>query len=139
MQRRILSGTFVLSSNAIEDYYHRAVVVREMIKSEFASVFEKVDFLLTPTTPSSPFTIKQSKSVSNPVELYLNDVMTIPASLAGLPSISIPTSMNSDSTAPIALQIIGPYKKEEVVLKAGAALERQAHFERHIPNHVYEP
>ncbi|OQR99638.1 glutamyl-tRNA(Gln) amidotransferase subunit [Thraustotheca clavata] len=135
VQRRILSGTFVLSAGAFNDYYERAVIVRERIRKDFANSFESgIDVLLTPTTPTGPFSLHGN---ADPIDMFMNDIMTIPASLAGLPSISVPTALSADGF-PLGLQLIGAPKEEDIILQAAIAMENQINFNQFIPTRVYE-
>ncbi|ETV86209.1 aspartyl/glutamyl-tRNA(Asn/Gln) amidotransferase, A subunit, variant 2 [Aphanomyces astaci] len=132
VQRRILSGTFVLSAGALADYYERAVLVRQTIRDDFASTFESgIDVLLTPTTPSGPFAVHGK---ANPVDMFMNDIMTIPASLAGLPSVSVPAAVLDQM--PLGLQLIGAPHQEHTLLHVAHLLEQRADFSRHIPLRV---
>jgi len=125
VKRRILIGNYVLSAGYYDAYYKKAQSVRALIARDFALAFEKVDVILTPTAPSAAFGFDY-KPV-DPVEMYLNDVFTVPASLAGLPSISVPAGVNKDGL-PLGLQLIGKPFDEETVLAAAGALEAAAGF-----------
>ena len=120
VKRRILIGTYVLSAGYYDAYYLKAQRVRALIKQDFDEAFENVDVLLTPTAPSEAFAIGENDN--DPIKMYLNDVFTVPASLAGLPAISIPGGL-SNSGLPLGLQIIGKMFDEESVIKAGGVLE----------------
>ncbi|KAF0693593.1 Aste57867_15458 [Aphanomyces stellatus] len=134
VQRRILSGTFVLSAGAFSDYYERAVLVRQTIRDDFAATFNSgIDVLLTPTTPSGPFGLHSS---ADPIDMFMNDIMTIPASLAGLPSMSVPAATTADGF-PLGLQLIAAPKQEEMLLHVAHAIEGHAQFHQHIPARVY--
>lgn len=112
VKRRIIIGTYTLSAGYIDAYYKKALKVRTLILRDFQQAFEEVDVLFTPTTPNIAFPIG-SKS-SDPIEMYLEDAMTIPASVAGIPAISIPCgTMNK---MPVGLQILGPHKAESRIL-----------------------
>jgi aspartyl-tRNA(Asn)/glutamyl-tRNA(Gln) amidotransferase subunit A len=130
VRRRVLIGTYVLSAGYYDAYYLKAQKVRALVARDFASVFEKVDCLLTPTAPSAAFAI--GEHADDPISMYLNDVFTIPASLAGLPAISVPAGLSADGL-PLGLQVIGRAFDEETVLRAGAALERASQF-THCPS-----
>ncbi|CAH0473337.1 unnamed protein product [Peronospora belbahrii] len=138
-QRRILSGTFVLSAGAMSDYYERGVILRQRIRQDFERVFleQGVDALLTPTTPSGPFPIHIKQVKEDPVSMYLNDVMTVPANMAGLPSISLPAALTNDGDYPLGLQLMGAYKMEDCLLQVATAIEQQAHFRQLVPARVY--
>ncbi|KDO33758.1 hypothetical protein SPRG_01639 [Saprolegnia parasitica CBS 223.65] len=136
VQRRILSGTFVLSAGAFNDYYERAVIVRQRIRDDFAATFTSgVDVLLTPTTPTGPFSLH---GAADPIEMFMNDIMTIPASLAGLPALSLPAAITDDAGLPLGLQLIGAPKTEDRLLSAAVALEDRLGFRQLIPSRVYE-
>ncbi|OQR84922.1 glutamyl-tRNA(Gln) amidotransferase subunit [Achlya hypogyna] len=135
VQRRILSGTFVLSAGAFNDYYERAVIVRQRIRADFAAAFATgVDVLLTPTTPTGPFSLH---TAADPIEMFMNDIMTIPASLAGLPAVSVPAAVTADGL-PLGLQLIGAPRTEDTVLLAAGALESRLRFDELVPDRVYE-
>jgi aspartyl-tRNA(Asn)/glutamyl-tRNA(Gln) amidotransferase subunit A len=125
VKRRVLIGTYVLSHGYYDAYYLRAQRVRTLIARDFARAYEQVDVLLAPTAPSAAFAI--GEKMDDPVAMYLNDVFTVPASLAGLPAISVPAGLSADGL-PLGLQIIGRAFDEETVITAGAALERAAAF-----------
>ncbi|MGB0920887.1 MAG: Asp-tRNA(Asn)/Glu-tRNA(Gln) amidotransferase subunit GatA [Alphaproteobacteria bacterium] len=125
VKRRILIGTYVLSAGYYDAYYTKAQQIRTLITQDFTQAFEKVDAILTPTTPSSAFAIG-SKS-DDPVEMYLNDVFTVPANLAGLPGLSLPAALDKKGL-PLGLQVIGKSFDEETVVSLGAALESAAGF-----------
>ena len=125
VRRRILIGTYVLSAGYYEAYYLKAQKVRRRIADDFSSAFKKVDIVLTPTSPSSAFPI--NKSIVDPIKMYLNDVFTVPSSMAGLPAISIPAGLN-DQGLPLGLQLIGRAFDEETVFRVAQALEKQVSF-----------
>lgn len=120
VKRRIMIGTYVLSAGYYDAYYKKAQKVRWLIAEDFRKAFEKVDVILTPTAPSAAFGFDYKPT--NPVEMYLNDVFTVPTSLAGLPAISIPAGLNKDGL-PLGLQIIGKAFDETQVLNAAYGLE----------------
>ena len=125
VKRRILIGTYVLSSGYYDAYYLRAQKVRTLILRDFTRVFHDVDALVTPTTPSAAFA--QGEKMDDPVKMYLNDVFTVPASMAGVPAMSVPAGLD-EGGLPLGLQVIGRPFDEETVLAVGAALERAAGF-----------
>ncbi len=125
VKRRVLIGTYVLSAGYYDAYYLKAQRVRTLISRDFEQAFEKVDVILTPTAPSPAFAI--GEKMDDPISMYLNDVFTVPASLAGLPGISVLAGLSQDGL-PLGLQLIGHAFDEETVLRAAAALERQAGF-----------
>ena len=121
VKRRILLGTFVLSSGYYDAYYKKAQKVRTLIAQDFKNVFEKVDLILTPTTPTTAFKI--GEKTKNPLEMYLSDICTISVNLSGLPAISIPSGFD-DKKLPIGLQLIGPAFSENCILNAAYAFEQ---------------
>ncbi|MFT8565260.1 MAG: Asp-tRNA(Asn)/Glu-tRNA(Gln) amidotransferase subunit GatA [Acetobacter orientalis] len=129
VRSRILMGTYVLSAGYYDAYYLKAQKVRTLIKRDFVEAFEKVDVLLTPTAPSAAFA--QGENMADPVQMYLNDIFTVPASMAGVPALSVPVGLDSKGL-PLGLQIIGRHFDEETVLSVGGALEAAAGF-AHTP------
>lgn len=125
VKRRIMIGTYVLSAGYYDAYYLKAQQVRTLIAQDFAKAFETCDVILTPTAPSAAFAL--GAKTDDPIEMYLNDVFTVPASLAGLPGISVPAGLN-DRGLPLGLQLIGKAFDEQSILNAGAALEAAAEF-----------
>ena len=125
VQRRILIGTYVLSAGYYDAYYLKAQRVRARIAEDFAKAYEKVDVILTPTAPSAAFAA--GEKMDDPIAMYLNDVFTVPASLAGLPGISVPAGLSADGL-PLGLQLIGKPFDEETVLRAGRFIEEAADF-----------
>jgi aspartyl-tRNA(Asn)/glutamyl-tRNA(Gln) amidotransferase subunit A len=132
VKRRIMIGTYVLSAGYYDAYYIKAQKVRRLILNDFLSAYEQCDALLTPTAPSAAFAIGENED--DPIKMYLNDVFTVPSSLAGLPGMSVPAGLNDDGL-PLGLQIIGKPWDEQTVLNIGAALERAANFTT-LPNMV---
>jgi aspartyl-tRNA(Asn)/glutamyl-tRNA(Gln) amidotransferase subunit A len=125
VRRRILIGTYVLSAGYYDAYYLKAQRVRTLITGDFTRAFEEVDLILTPTAPSDAFAI--GDKADDPVTMYLNDVFTVPTSLAGLPALSLPAGL-SDRGLPLGLQLIGRPFDEETVLRAADVLEKAAAF-----------
>jgi aspartyl-tRNA(Asn)/glutamyl-tRNA(Gln) amidotransferase subunit A len=128
VRRRIMIGTYVLSAGYYDAYYLRAQKVRTLIKRDFEEVFAAgVDAILTPATPSPAFGIGE-KGGSDPVEMYLNDVFTVPVNLAGLPGISVPGGLSADGL-PLGLQLIGRPFREETLFSLAHVIEQAAgHF-----------
>ena len=124
--RRVLVGTYALSAGYYDAYYLKAQRVRAAIARDFAGAFERVDAILAPTAPSDAFAIGENDD--DPIRMYLNDVFTVPSSLAGLPAISVPAGLSARGL-PLGLQVIGRMFDEETVLRAGAALEAAAGFD----------
>ena len=125
VKRRILIGTYVLSAGFYDAYYTQAQKVRTLIARDFARAFEQCDVILAPTTPTAAFGL--GEMVSDPLAMYLNDVFAVPASLAGLPAMSVPAGLNRDGL-PLGLQIVGKAFDEQGVLNAGLAIEQRAGF-----------
>jgi aspartyl-tRNA(Asn)/glutamyl-tRNA(Gln) amidotransferase subunit A len=120
VRRRILIGTYVLSAGYYDAYYLKAQKVRALIAADFARAFEKVDLLLTPTAPSAAFAAGEKSA--DPIAMYLNDVFTVPASLAGLPALSLPGGLSAEGL-PLGLQLIGRAFEEETLLRAARCIE----------------
>ena len=125
VRRRILIGTYVLSAGYYDAYYLKAQKVRRRIVDDFTDAFERCDAILTPTAPSAAFRI--GDKADDPVAMYLNDVFTVPSSLAGLPGISVPAGLSAEGL-PLGLQVIGRAWDEQTVLDVGLALEEAAAF-----------
>jgi aspartyl-tRNA(Asn)/glutamyl-tRNA(Gln) amidotransferase subunit A len=123
VKRRILIGTYVLSAGYYDAYYLRAQKVRALILRDFTDVFARVDALVTPTAPSAAFA--QGANMGDPITMYLNDVFTVPASMAGVPAMSVPAGLDGEGL-PLGLQVIGRPFDEETVFAVGAAIERAA-------------
>ena len=122
--RRILIGTYVLSAGYYDAYYRQAQKVRRLIKDDFQRVFQEVDFILTPTTPNEAFKIGEKL---DPIAMYMNDVFTVPTSLAGLPGISLPSGLSSNGL-PLGVQIIGNYFEEKKLLQLSNLIEKELSF-----------
>jgi aspartyl-tRNA(Asn)/glutamyl-tRNA(Gln) amidotransferase subunit A len=129
VKRRILIGTYALSSGYYEAYYGRAQQVRTKIAEDFRAVFDKFDFLATPTAPTVAFPL--GDKVNDPLAMYLNDYCTVPMSLAGTPAISIPNGLSDG--LPVGFQLAGPAFSENRILDAAYALERAIGFDNSIP------
>ena len=125
VKRRIILGTYVLSSGYYDAYYKKAQQVRTLVMNKFAEAFGKYDLILIPTSPITAF--KVGEKSSNPLEMYLADICTVPVNLAGLPGISIPCGVDSKGL-PIGMQLIGNKFDEETIIKAAHAYEKQANF-----------
>ncbi len=125
VKRRIMIGTYVLSSGYYDAYYLKAQKVRRLIKNDFNNVFQKVDAILTPSTPSSAFKIGDKSN--DPVSMYLNDIFTVPVNLAGLPGISIPAGLDKKGY-PLGLQIIGKSFDEQNMLNIAYSMEDKINF-----------
>lgn len=125
VKRRIMIGTYVLSAGYFDAYYKKAQRVRYLIAEDFRKAFEKVDAILTPTTPSEAFQIGVKQE--DPITMYLNDLFTVAASLAGLPAMALPTGLSKNGL-PLGLQLITGALQEEKLFQIGAALELAANF-----------
>lgn len=125
VKRRVMLGNYVLSSGYYEAYYLKASKVRNLIKKDFDTVFEKVDCVVCPTSPVPAFKI--AERIDNPLEMYLSDIYTIPANLSGIPSISIPCGFSREGL-PIGLQILTNYFEEAKMLQIAYAFERDTDF-----------
>jgi aspartyl-tRNA(Asn)/glutamyl-tRNA(Gln) amidotransferase subunit A len=125
VKRRIMIGTYVLSAGFYDAYFTQASKVRTLIAQDFDRAWEKCDLLLTPTAPSAAFALGEKSA--DPLAMYLNDVFTVPSSLAGLPAMSVPAGLDGQGL-PLGLQIIGKALDEQGVLNAGLALEERAGF-----------
>ena len=121
VKRRIILGTYVLSAGYYDAYYLKGQKVRTLIKKDFENAFEKVDLILTPTTPELPFKLGEKKD--DPLKMYLSDIFTVNVNLSGLPGMSIPAGFSSNGL-PIGLQIIGPYFKEEKIIQFSYTIEK---------------
>ena len=129
VKRRIMIGTYVLSSGYYDAYYLKAQKVRRLIKNDFDEAYKKVDAILTPSTPSSAFKI--GEKLNDPVSMYLNDIFTVPINLAGLPAISIPAGHDKNGF-PLGLQVIGKAFDEQSILNIAFALEKNISFKNNI-------
>jgi aspartyl-tRNA(Asn)/glutamyl-tRNA(Gln) amidotransferase subunit A len=125
VKRRIMIGTYVLSAGFYDAYYTQAQKVRTLIARDFEAAWEACDLLLTPTAPSAAFALGEKQA--DPLAMYLNDVFTVPASLAGLPAMSVPAGLDAQGL-PLGLQLIGKALDEQGVLDAGLAIEERAGF-----------
>ncbi|WP_292960844.1 amidase family protein, partial [Novosphingobium sp. UBA1939] len=125
VKRRILIGTYVLSAGFYDAYYTQAQKVRTLISRDFKNAFTEVDVILAPTAPTAAFALGEKSD--DPLAMYLNDVFSVPASLAGLPAMSVPAGLDCNGL-PLGLQIIGKAFDEQGVLNAGLAIEQRAGF-----------
>ena len=131
VKRRIMIGTYVLSSGYYDAYYLKAQKVRQLIKKDFDDAYKKVDAILTPSTPSSAFKI--AEKTNDPVSMYLNDIFTVPVNLAGLPGISLPAGLDKNGY-PLGLQIIGKPFDEQSILNIAYSMEEKINFKNKITN-----
>ncbi|MBT7568381.1 MAG: Asp-tRNA(Asn)/Glu-tRNA(Gln) amidotransferase subunit GatA, partial [Rhodospirillaceae bacterium] len=126
VRRRVMIGTYVLSAGYYDAYYVKAQKVRTLILEEFQTAFQNVDVLLTPTAPSPAFAI--GEKMDDPIQMYINDIFTVPASLAGLPAISVPAGLSGDGL-PLGLHLIAKPWDEATLFRAADVLERCASFD----------
>ena len=136
VKRRILIGTYALSAGYVDAYYKKAQSVRTLIRRDFDNAFNKADILLTPTSPTTAFHVGEHNN--DPLSMYLSDLLTIPANLAGLPAISLPCGFDS-SGLPIGLQLIGNVLDECRVLQVAFQYEQKAQITRTRPNSEFIP
>jgi aspartyl-tRNA(Asn)/glutamyl-tRNA(Gln) amidotransferase subunit A len=129
VKRRIMLGTFALSSGYYDAYYKKAQKARTMIKKDFEDVFEKYDVIVGPTTPTPAFKI--GEKIDDPLTMYINDILTIPVNLAGVPGISVPCGF--DGELPLGLQIIGKHFDEATVYRAAHAFEQATDYHKQKP------
>ncbi|WP_042357539.1 Asp-tRNA(Asn)/Glu-tRNA(Gln) amidotransferase subunit GatA [Bacillus rubiinfantis] len=129
VKRRIMLGTFALSSGYYDAYYKKALKVRTLIKQDFDNVFEKYDVIIGPTTPTPAF--KQRENIDDPMTMYLNDILTIPINLAGVPGISVPCGF--DGGLPLGLQIIGKHFDEAMIYRVAHAFEQATDYHKKKP------
>jgi len=129
VKRRILMGTYVLSSGYYDAYYLKAQKVRQLIKSDFDKAFNDIDAILTPSTPNAAFKIGDKSD--DPISMYLNDIFTVPVNLSGLPAISVPAGYDKNNL-PLGLQLIGKPFDEQTVLNLSLAIEKRANFKKNF-------
>jgi aspartyl-tRNA(Asn)/glutamyl-tRNA(Gln) amidotransferase subunit A len=122
VKRRIILGTYALSSGYYDAYYGRAQKVRTLIQRDFAAAFDQVDVLVSPTAPTTAFPL--GDKLDDPLSMYLNDVATIPANLAGIPAMSLPSGVAAEDGLPVGLQILAPAHGDDRLYRVGAAAER---------------
>jgi aspartyl-tRNA(Asn)/glutamyl-tRNA(Gln) amidotransferase subunit A len=130
VKRRIMLGTYVLSAGYYDAYYRKAQQVRTLIKNDFLAAFERCDAIITPTSPTPAFAI--GEKVDDPLAMYLNDIYTVTANLAGIPGISVPCGLSS-ARLPIGFQMLGPYWSEPTLLKLAHAYEQARPFTERPP------
>jgi len=131
VKRRIMLGTYVLSAGYYDAYYRKASQVRTLIRQDFLDAFQTCDALLTPVVPTPAFRV--GEKTGDPLQMYLSDVFTLPASLAGIPGISVPCGFTSEGL-PVGLQILGPHFREDLVLRIARHFEEAAGFSRRKPD-----
>lgn len=131
-KRRIILGTYCLSSGYYDAYYLKAMKVRTLIKNDFDTAFQKVDVIMMPTAPSAAF--KVGEKIQDPLEMYLSDIYTISANLAGVPAISLPGALSSDHKLPLGLQFAGKPFGEETLYKIAYAFEQETGLHKTLGN-----
>lgn len=131
VKRRIILGTYVLSSGYYDAYYLRAQKVRTLIRQDFLKAFEKVDLVVTPTTPTPAF--KAGEKSDDPMQMYLSDIFTISCNLAGIPGVSLPCGFSTNPKLPIGLQLLGKPFGEETLLRAAHAYEQSTPWHKDRP------
>ncbi|MDB9494858.1 Asp-tRNA(Asn)/Glu-tRNA(Gln) amidotransferase subunit GatA [Spirulina major CS-329] len=131
VKRRIMLGTYALSAGYYDAYYLKAQKVRTLIKQDFDAAFEKVDILVSPTSPSTAF--KAGDKTDDPLTMYLSDLMTIPVNLAGLPALSIPCGFDENGL-PIGMQLIGKVLREDILFQVAHAYEQSTEWHLQAPN-----
>jgi len=129
-KRRIMLGTFALSSGYYDEYFNKAAKVRTLIKQDFEKAFQKCDVIVGPVSPTVAWNI--GEKIEDPLKMYMSDVYTIPASLAGLPGISVPAGFADN--LPVGLQILGPYMRDELVLDVSEVYENSTEWYKERPN-----
>ncbi|HUD44339.1 MAG TPA: Asp-tRNA(Asn)/Glu-tRNA(Gln) amidotransferase subunit GatA [Patescibacteria group bacterium] len=129
-KRRIMLGTYVLSAGYYDAYYKKAMQVRTLIKQDFEKVFEKVDVLLSPASPTPPWKI--GEKTADPLKMYLSDIFTVTANIAGIPGLSVPAEFVNG--LPTGIQILGPHFSEEKLYQVGHAFEKETEFWKTKPN-----
>jgi aspartyl-tRNA(Asn)/glutamyl-tRNA(Gln) amidotransferase subunit A len=129
-KRRIMLGTFALSSGYFDDYFIKAAKVRTLIKQDFEQAFEKCDVIVGPVSPTVAWNI--GEKIDDPLKMYLSDIYTVPASLAGIPGLSVPCGFSEG--LPVGLQILGKYMDEETILNVGEIYENSTDWKKEKPN-----
>ena len=121
VKRRIILGTYALSAGYYDAYYGSAQKVRTLIQRDFDNAFAQVDVIATPSAPTTAFRL--GEKIDDPMQMYLNDVTTIPANLAGVPGISIPSGLAEEDGLPVGIQFLAPARQDATLYRVGAALE----------------
>jgi aspartyl-tRNA(Asn)/glutamyl-tRNA(Gln) amidotransferase subunit A len=124
-------GTYALSAGYYDAYYGQAQKVRTLIKADFENAFQTVDVIASPVTPTTAFRI--GEKVDDPLSMYMEDLLTLPASLAGIPGLSVPCGRDSNGL-PVGLQLCGPFLGEEKILKVGWAFQQVTRWHMEAPN-----
>lgn len=131
-KRRIMLGTFTLSSGYYDAFYKKAMQVRTLIKKDFEKVFENFDVLVAPVSPTLPW--KLGDKVNDPLKMYLSDILTVSANLSGHPALSVPAGFSQDKNLPIGIQIIGPHFSEHIIYNVAYAFEQETLYYKQKPN-----
>ena len=129
-KRRIILGTYTLSSGYYDEYYLKAMKVRRLIRNDFIKAFQKVDVIICPVSPTLPF--KLGEKASDPLQMYLADIFTVTANLAGVPSLAVPCGIIDG--LPVGMQIVGPDFSESILYRVGYAYEQGTKWYEHKPN-----
>lgn len=137
VKRRIILGTYALSAGYYDAYYGSAQKVRTLIQRDFDAAFAKVDILISPTAPTTAF--KFGEKTADPLEMYLNDVTTIPANLAGIPAMSIPVDVAAEDGLPVGLQLMAPARADERLYNISATIERMLEEQAGMPFYARAP
>lgn len=130
-KRRIMLGTFTLSSGYYDAYYKKAMQVRTLIKKDFDDAYKKIDLIVSPVSPTPPW--KFGEKANDPLEMYLSDALTVTINLAGVPGLSVPAGFSSNNL-PIGIQFIGPHFSEKLLFQVGHAFENETQFYKKTPN-----
>ena len=125
VKKRILLGTYALSAGYYDAYYGQALKARSAITKDFENIFKEVDYLISPTTPTPAF--KFGEKTENPLEMYMSDLCTIPANLAGIPAISIPTGLSKEDM-PLSIQLMSPARTDSSLLELSETIEKLLSF-----------
>ena len=129
VRRRVLLGTYALSAGYYDAYYLKAQQVRTLIRQEFAAAFEKVDLLVTPTSPTTAFRL--GEKIHDPLAMHATDICTVPVNIAGIPGISVPCGFVDG--LPVGLQLLGPHLSEPTLLRAAYAYQQSTDWHTHHP------
>ncbi|RLD04458.1 MAG: Asp-tRNA(Asn)/Glu-tRNA(Gln) amidotransferase GatCAB subunit A, partial [Chloroflexota bacterium] len=130
-KRRIMIGTYTLSSGYYDAYYEKAQRIRTLIKRDFEKAFKKVHLIVAPTSPTPPF--KFGERISDPLKMYLSDILTVSANLAGIPSLSLPAGFDRRGL-PVGIQLMGPHLGEELLLQVGYAYQQTTNWHKQKPD-----
>ena len=129
VKKRIMIGSYALSSGYYDEYYIRALKIRRIIRDNFIKAFNEVDYIFAPTSPTTAFNI--GEKTSDAVEMYLSDIYTTPVNLAGLPAVSIPIGFSNN--LPVGMQIVGNYFSEDNILNIANLFQKETDWHKKIP------